>query len=188
MSWFFSIIRSIGASFPYSASLVQLHAEIDSAEMDRRIRRLEDPVSSLHPDIQKVSRAIYALVKDSGQENVSFSDQLIEEYSRPLSIIEKQGFIEGGHVIGKKWAGYTYICDPSYVLYMCKLSEPEEKMNSLFLLLEDSKPGDSFEGGVVQKTIDLPIPAIKAFFKVYESMGYGWCSKTIGSCYFGVTS
>ncbi len=29
---------------------------------------------------------------------------------------------------------------------------------------------------------DLPLPVIKAVFDIYESKGYGLCSKNIGSC------
>jgi len=188
MNWFFSIIRSVGASYPLSASLVQFQSELDSGKMDKRIKRLEDPISILHPDIQHVSKEIYVLIKQSEQENITFDDEFIEKYGRPLAILEKNGFIKGNHAIGKRWAGSTYFSDPSYVLYLCKLSEPEKKMNCFFRLLEGSKPGDSFEGYDIQKTISLPIPVIKAFFKVYESMGYGFCSKTVGLCHFSITS
>lgn len=188
MNWFFSIIRSAGSSFPVSASFVQLQSELDSDKLDKRIKRIEDPVSNLHPDIQIVSKKMYALIKKTERENITFDNEFIEKYGRPLAILEKNGFIKGSHAIGKCWVGSTYLSDPSYVLYLCKLSEPEKKMNSFFRLLEGSKPGDSFEGVDIQKTIDLPIPVIKAFFKVYQSMGYGFCSKTIGVCHFSVTS
>ena len=188
MNWFFSIIRSVGSSFPVTASFVQFQSELDSDKMDNRIKRIEDPVSNLHSDIQCVSKKIYDLIKKTEQENITFDDEFVEKFGRSLAILEKNGFIKGNHAIGKCWAGSIYLSDPSYVLYLCKLSESEKKMNSLFRLLEGSKPGDSFDGVDIQKTIDLPIPVIKAFFRVYQSMGYGFCSKTIGTCHFSVTS
>ena len=51
MNWFFKFVRIAGASFPVASSLVQLQSELDSDELNRRIQKLEDPISNLHEDV-----------------------------------------------------------------------------------------------------------------------------------------
>ncbi len=67
--------------------------------------------------------------------------------------------------------------DPSYIMYLCVLEEDDEKMESLKKVMDDCKIGEWLDGNDIKASIDLPLPVIKAVFDIYESKGYGLCSK-----------
>lgn len=182
MDWLLSIVRVAGVAFPVASSLVQLQAEIDSKSLKERITKLEDPVSYLHEDVPELSRMIYQKLKQNDSAKLYFEDDFYEKYSRALAILESQGYIKGSHAIGKMYAGGLRIIDPSYIMYLCALEEDDMKMNSLIQSVENCKIGQWLDGKFIQKTTDLPLPVIKAVFDIYESKGYGLCSKTIGVC------
>lgn len=41
--------------------------------------------------------------------------------------------------------------------------------------------GKWLDGKNIRADIELPLPVIKAVFDIYESKGYGLCSKTMGA-------
>lgn len=94
MSWFISILKIAGASFPVAASLAQLHSEIDWTALLKRVEKLEDPISCLHSDIPAVSRLIYAELKTKESLNLTFDDEFYSKYRRPLAALEANGSIE----------------------------------------------------------------------------------------------
>ena len=182
MDWLLSIVRIAGASFPVASSLVQLQAEIDSKALLERVDRLEDPVSYLHNDVPELSRLIYQKLKLVNLAKLDFNDDFYNKYSRALAALESHGYIKGGHVLGKKkYAAGIRLVDPSYIMYLCALEEDDDKMTSLIKVVDGCKVGEWLDGNNIQKSINLPLPVIKAVFDIYESKGYGLCSKEIGS-------
>jgi len=180
MGWFFSIIRIAGVAFPVASSLVQLQAEIDSKALQRKVAKLEDPISHLHDDVPEVSRQIYQKLKLLNSVKLDFDDEFYKKFSRALAVIESKGYIKGGHALTKNYATGIRLIDPSYIMYLCALEENEEKMESLVKLVNDCKVGQWLDGKKI--SIDLPLPVIKAVFDIYESKGFGICSKERGSC------
>lgn len=182
MNWFVSIVRVAGASFPVASSLVQLQSEIDSQALLDRVGKLEDPVSYLHDDLPELSRHIYQKLKTNNSSKLDFDDAFYKKYSRALAVLESQGYVKGGHALGKNYAAGIRLIDPSYIMYLCVLEEDSEKMESLIKIVEKCKVGEWLNGDDIQSSLSLPTPTIKAVFDIYESKGYGLCSKEIGSC------
>lgn len=181
MKWLMSVARVIGASLPFVPSLIQLQAEIDSAAIQRRLLALEDPISILHPDIRDVSEKIYAGLVDTDSAKLNFDEVFYRRYSRPLAILEAQGFIVGAHVIGARYADGLRLQDPQFVLYLAALYEDQSKMDRLVDLLENCKPGQWLHARDFEADIRLPRPVIKALFQLYEARGFGQCSSEVGA-------
>jgi hypothetical protein len=55
-------------------------------------------------------------------------------------------------------------------------------MNNLITTIEECSPGQWLKGYELQNKINLPVEIIRAFFKIYESKGYGILSKENGTC------
>jgi len=181
MDWLLSIVKIAGAAFPVTSSLVQFLAEVDSKALMERVDRLEDPVSCIHDDVPELSRLIYRKLKVEKLTKLDFDDEFYKKYSRALATLESHGFIQGGHVFGKKYAAGIRLVDSSYIMYLCALEEDGEKMESLIKVVKDCEVGEWLDGKNIQTSIDLPLPVIKAVFDIYKSKGYGLCSKEIGS-------
>ena len=182
MDWLFKIVRIAGASFPVAASLVQLQAEIDAKSLSERVSRLEDPISSLHQDVPEVSRRIYTALKNAEDFPLEFDDAFYGAFARALAALEAERFLEPHHTIGKEYAGGLSVSDPTFVMYMCALAEDRQKMEALISIVDGCAVGQWLDGREIRKTLDLPIPVIKAVFEIFERKGYGVCSPEIGAC------
>jgi len=180
VKWLMSVARIVGASLPFVPSLMQLQTEIDSVAIQRRLLALEDPISTLHPDIREVSEKLYKEMATTGVTKLRFDVAFYTQYSRSLAILEAQGFISGTHAIGAKYVDGFWVQDPRYVVYLCALYEDQGKMDGLVQLLENCKPGQWLRGEAVEADLQLPLPVIKALFKLYEAKGLGNCSKEVG--------
>ena len=191
MKWLFSVVRMFGASFPFASSLVQLQAEVDSAAVRQRLLALEDPISTLHPDIRKLSEKLYnglaagtgnldKALAAAGVAMFRFDDAFAAEYGKPLAILEKKGFIEGTHSIGGPDFDRVYLRAPEYFGYLCALYEEPSKMDRLVEILDTCKRGQWLLGEKIAPDLQLPLPVVKAFFRLYEERGLGECSREIG--------
>ena len=182
MNWFAALVRIAGSTNPLTAPFVQLQAEIDSRATQGRLRRIEDPVSTLHPDIREVSGVIYEAVKRTGRAPVKFDDAFYGRYARSLAILESQGFIRGQHTIGEKHLDGFWLDDPHYVVaYLCALFEDPAKMDRLFQLIDETTPPRWLKGEDIALQLDLPLPVVRAVFQLYESRGLGLLSKELGT-------
>ncbi|MDP1682516.1 MAG: hypothetical protein Q8L39_12175 [Burkholderiales bacterium] len=181
MKWLMSVARIVGASLPFVPSLMQLQTEIDSVAIQRRLLSLEDPISTLHPDIREVSEKLYRELAATGVTNLRFDSAFYTQYSRPLAILEAQGFIVGTHAIGARYVDGLWVQDPKYVVYLCALYEDQSKMDGLVQILESCTPGQRLRGEDIEAELQLPRPVIKALFQLYEARGLGDCSREIGA-------
>lgn len=181
MDWFCSLIRVAGASFPGASSLVQLNSEIESGQIRSRLEKLEDPISSLHPDIQTVSRELYEKIKLTNSSSLDFEDEFYAKYSRPLATIEASGLITGQHAIGKRFACGIVVIDPSYILYLCALFESESSMSELFETVDKCEAGKWLDGETIAQRLTIPLPVVNAVFDIYVKKGFGLKSGQIGS-------
>ena len=175
------VARVVGASLPFVPSLIQLQAEIDSSAIQQRLLALEDPISTLHPDIRAVSEKLYRELAATGNAKIRFDDAFYTQYSRPLAILEAQGFITGTHAFGTKYADGLWVQDPKYVVYLCALSEDQSKMDGLVQLMENCTTGQWLRGEDIASDLHLPLPVIKALFQLYEARGLGNFSKETGA-------
>ena len=187
MKWFFSAIRIAGAAFPLASSLVQLQAETDSQEFARRLEKLEDPISNLHSDIRPLSQKFYHHIKKQDSLRVKLDKDDYSKYSRALAVLESKSYIKGSHAIGMNFVNGLRITDPTYLLYMCALFDDSEAMNEIQSRVDSCNDGQHIEGKNLRAEFNIPLPVIDALFQVYESKGYGLCSKEIGSVlYIGI--
>ncbi|WP_146161632.1 hypothetical protein [Pseudothauera lacus] len=180
MDWLLSIVRVAGASFPVASSLVQLNSEIESKALLQRVAKLEDPISHLHEQVPELSKHIYQKIKETNSNSIEFADNFYKEYSRPLAALESQKFIKGCHAIGKQFAAGLRVVDPSYIMYMCALTEEAQKMEALINKVDSCWVGKWINGVEIHESLNIPLPVAQAVFEIYEDKGYGLCSKTIG--------
>ncbi|MGB1262392.1 MAG: hypothetical protein ACPG52_05730, partial [Cognaticolwellia sp.] len=57
-----------------------------------------------------------------------------------------------------------------------------KKMDLLFTIVDSCNVGTWLNGHKIQKDIQLPLVVIKAIFDIFESNGFGICSRNIGEC------
>ena len=188
MDWFSSFIKVAGASFPVTSSFVQLLSELESREIQERIRNLEDPISKLHPNIHELSELLYETIWATDESHFDLPNYTYEKFSRALSCLESEGLVKGHHAIGNRYAAGIAITDPSYIIYMCALFEDAEKMEKLYQEIDGCSIGSSLDGKEIKQDLGLPLPVISAGFQIFEAKGYGICSQETGSVvYIGNT-
>jgi hypothetical protein len=180
LEWFLTILRVAGASFPGASSLVQLQAEFDSKVLIERITKLEDPISTLHGDVPELSRQIYRKLKLHNSTVLEFEPPFYEKFSRSLAAIESKGYLKNHYTLGNSYQVSISLIDPYYIMYLCSLEEDSDKMEILLEIVDNCNVGQWLDGSNLE--IDLPLPVIKAVFDIYESNGYGLCSKEVGVC------
>lgn len=181
MEWIAVLIRAVGSSFPGAASLVQLNSEIESSNVRERLDRLEDPISSLHPDVPDVSSKIYQAVKSSNSNAVDFGDEFYSSSRRPLAALEAYGAIRGEHALSKQFACGVRVTSPTYMLYMAALFESSESMSKLISTVDACEPGKWLDGDSIASELSLPSPLVRSVFEIYRDKGYGLLSGELGS-------
>jgi len=181
MNWLLSTARIAGASFPGASSLVQLNAEIESRAVQSRLENLEDPISSLHPDVPEVSRRIYAALKQSNHTGLDFDPEFYASYSRPLAAMEAAGLITGKHTLDGRFACGMRVSSASYIMYLCALFESRKSMEGLLKLVDGCANGKWLDGELIAKQLELPVPVVAAVFDIFVSKGYGLRSRENGA-------
>jgi len=187
MDWFFALMRMAGACFPASAFFVQLQAEVDRVDSKRladRVRSLEDPISSLHEDVPKVAQAFYDVIRREGEPQVWFDEQFYWGHSEVLALLEAKAMIAPQHGIGDRYSDGILIVDPSFIMYMCALCEPDDTMQLLYERVNACPPGEWLNGKEMATELDLPIPVVRACFQVFAAKGLGQVSNLIPSCLY----
>jgi len=160
--------------------MVQLQAEIDSREMQKRLLALEDPLSSLHPDIRELSNVLYGLLRSSGNK-IPVEPSLYGRYPRAFHILEAEGMIHPNHVLGRTFPAEVWVRNPSYILYMAALFEDADRMDALVALIDAASPKTWLRGTDLANQLGVPMPTIRAVFQMYEQRGLGLLSKEIGT-------
>jgi hypothetical protein len=162
---------------------VQLQAEIDAAEFERRLRALEDPIGQIHPEINGLCELIYAELSNSEETSprIELEEEQYSAYRKPLATIESSGFIKGAHAVGHQFADGFHIADPTFGLYMQAKFGASGPMEELQRVLENTVAGDRLSGHKLSQELEAPLPIVHAFFEIYETKGYGIISQEIGS-------
>lgn len=180
MKWLASIVRVAGVSSPFTAWLVQIDAEISSAEVNSRLKKLEDPISMLHEDIPAVSKVIYSRLQEAESDSIDLDPADYQRFGRALSVLDSSGHVSGRHAIGARYAAGLRVSDPSYILYLCAQFERAERMRKLVEMVESCRRGQSVRAQGVMAETRLPYAVVVAVFQMYEAKGYGMCSREIG--------
>lgn len=179
VDWLFTVVRVAGASFPGASSLVQLQSELDSKHLSQRVRQLEDPISFLHEDVPDLARTLYEAVQSQDRGNVKLEPEVVERFRRPLARLEAHGCVACHQGLNDRLPRSVQLTDPSFVMYMCALCEPEKRMNALIRAVDQCEPGQWIDGDELHRETGIPLAAIRACFEIYEASGYGLRSKTL---------
>lgn len=180
MSWIVVLAKVVGSSVPFASSAVQFASELGSRDIQARLRRLEDPISALHPDVRELAEIVYRSVEDTDESRVQLTDEQYDSFRRPLAILEAHGHIRGSHSLQQKFIAGFWLTDPTFVLYMCALYEDADIMERLVAFLETTKPSTWIRGKDLAQEYAVPLPVIKALFQMYEARGLGVLSTELG--------
>ncbi len=181
MNWLFPLARVIGAGVPFGGVLVQLNAEWDARKVQERLQKLEDPISSLHPDVREFSRVAYDHIRATGESRLELSEADLAKYSRVIAILEGSGSLRGQHVLGRQHPLACWLNDPTYVLYMAALFEDPDAMAGLTDRVNSGSAGTWLRGADLAKEYRVPLPVVRAMFQLYERRGLGLLSREIGA-------
>ena len=179
-NWVSTFVRVAGTFNPLTAALVQLQSELDSAALDERVKRLENPLRALHPDLPEVGRVIYEALKAANDSSFKIADETYLKYRRCFALLEQQDYLESAHRLGSPVPLHTRIADPHFLLYLCALLEERAKMDALLARTDAASPGSSLDGKAIAQELNLPLPVVRAVFETFEERGLGFCSKEIG--------
>lgn len=177
---FLALIRVAGASFPIAASMVQLQAEIDIVEMRRRIEALEDPVAGIHPDVPAVGALIYHALGAGAGRKVYLEEAQYDRFGRCLAALEARGLVQGGHTLGRRYEDGLRVADPFFLVYLARAFDEGVGLASVLAEVDECAPRTWLNGERLAEEHKLPLSVVHAVFQVYEAMGYGLTSKTIG--------
>ncbi len=117
-NWFYKIIRIAGAGFPVSSSLVQYHAELQSAKTDIRLAKIEDPISFFHDDISQFSKLVYTELKNQDSWKLNFDEGFYQRYKRCMAVLEKARLIKLIKGLGQTIPECVNITDATYFYYI----------------------------------------------------------------------
>lgn len=157
------------------------NSEIQTDKVNHRLDYLEDPISSLHPDVKALSSEIYSALRSGASTHLAFDDAFYQRFRRPLAALEAQGDIKGGHTIGKRYAVGLSITSSRHILYMAALFESDRAMAKLVQAVDTCKPNTRLDGNVVAAGLGLPVPVVRAVLELYRDKGYGLLSNEVGS-------
>lgn len=185
---FLSLVRVAGASFPGAASLVQLQAEIDVQEMRRRLETLEDPIATIHPDVPAIGRIIYGALGTGMERRVSLEEDQYKRFGRPLAALEAKGLVRGGHTLARRYEDGLWVTDPFFLVYLARAFGDASELASVLAAVDACDPPNWLDGAQLAKECGLPLSVVHAVFQIYEAVGYGITSKTIGESRYRATA
>lgn len=181
MGWIAALSRIVGAGMPFGGVAVQISAELESRDVQRRLRQIEDPISALHPDVRAVSELIYERLRGAGLSKIELSDTEQDQYARPLAMLEAEGLLDGTHVIGSHYSVGYWLRNPTFVLYMAALFEDADLMERLVEQIDQLKRGTWLNGIQLAEELALPVRTVQAVLELYARKGLGLMSREIGT-------
>ncbi|WP_338592258.1 hypothetical protein VXM60_05800 [Shewanella khirikhana] len=184
VDWFLKAIRISSAWNPVAAIFLQLQAEFDGIEINRRLDRLEDPISSNCENAKELCGVIYDYLKGNHE---ALNEDAFVRFSRPLTLFESEGYLKRQMKMGSSYAHGLESIDPIFVLYLARLFESQAHMSELFSRVDECNIGVWIDGIQLAEALDLPEAVVRSVFALYVKKGYGIMSAEIGTCnYRGV--
>jgi|GEM_PF-3670191 len=181
-----SFYKIIFASLPGFSNVIQYFAELESEEIERRLRVLEDPLGQFDSGAKDLCVKLYDAVKscESVSAKIPWSD-CFEPFLKTLRRFEAHGMISGTPVLGDTNAYRHGIwLKPRFLVYIAMLGGDEPWCRDLADLMSQLDSGNSLDGKKVAQSIKLPLPVIDAYFHLFESEGQGMKSREIGRSYY----
>lgn len=188
MNWLSTLLKVAGSQIPYLSAVVQWQSEHEMQQLDKRVRKLEDPISTMHEDVLAVTAEIHKSISEDDDLNLTITDEFYLRYERCFSVLHKRGLIECSWALNRTAPVAIRVVSPQYLLYICAKYEPESKMNAIVEALENCRRGEALSGHELNGKTGLPVTFINAFFSIYEQMGYGFCSRSIGESSYQSTT
>lgn len=163
------------------------HSESASTAIERLGKRVDKEISSLHPNVLDVSGHLYDQIRARDEVFIEINPEFCEAHSELLALLESRGYIKGETAMGRRFSGGLTVVDPTFIaLYMCQHFEPAAQIERLQSRLDACSHGQTLDGEQLKDEIGVPLPVIRAWFEVYESMGHGCVSDRIqGAGYQG---
>jgi hypothetical protein len=182
MNWYSLITHMAAQSNPFTAALSAMQTGLDSQDMQRRLRALEDPVSILHPEIRDVAKALYDEVARTNESYLTeLPREFYDRYGRPLTLMEGVGIVRGEHSLGGRFSAGIVVESPRGILYMAQLYEDAVKMDMLLSRVDSARRGQVQKGAEIVLEIHVPMPTIRAVFELYDARGLGILSRENGA-------
>ena len=176
MDWVLKLVRVAGVTNPFTAPFVQLQAEIESVEVEKRLTKLENPISQLHDDVVDIAKKIYDELQKNDSVNLSFEETFYNTYRRGLTALSNKNLISLENILGVATPLQINLTEPSFIMYMCASFEDPEKMKKVVDLVDSCKMGETIDAVELSQNITLPKYVIRAVFQIYESNGFGFCT------------
>jgi hypothetical protein len=163
MNWLGSVAVAVGG-------------EISSRKIQERLRRLEDPIGSLHQDVRPLAEHLYRQMAESGRTMVPPTPEL-EQYARALGMLASHGHVELTRVMvgGIRAVGLK---SSAFILYSAWLTEDPDLMERLFRTVDTTPAGSSINGNDLAAELTLPMPVVRALLRVYADNKLGILSST----------
>lgn len=181
MGWIASLARVIGTAIPFGGAAVQISAELEGREIQRRLKQIEDPLSALHPDVRAVSQLLYERLATADGSKVELSPQEHDQYARSLAMLEANGLLDGTRAIGTHYAIDYWFNSPAYVLYMAALYEDADLMERLVQRVDRLERGTCLNGLQLAEELNIPVRVVKAVLELYTARGLGFMSRELGT-------
>ena len=173
---FLSVVKIAISPFPAGSVLNQLLAEVESAQLKRRIEILESPLGDIGHDAKPLCNLFYeALRKQFTQlsNNVPWSDDL-EPHLKTMRRLTAQGMVGGAPALGQSNEfRMGVVLAPEFIAYLALISKDSELCKELSTYLGNLDARKGVSGRDIQQNIALPLPVIDAFLKIYETQGQG---------------
>ncbi|GAA6169399.1 hypothetical protein [Sessilibacter corallicola] len=173
----FKVVRIIGASFPVASSLVQFQSELDAYEFEQRLNNLEDPISSIHPNMGEVGQAIYSRISTDDSVNIQFDEKFYTSNIRCLSLLDAANYISLEKVIVQNLPLGINLTDPTFIIYLASIYEQKKAMlETLYEMVDGCEVGLPLSADSLSHDLELPKVLVCSLFQVYESRNLGICS------------
>jgi hypothetical protein len=157
-----------------------MNAEIDARRVQERLRKLEDPISELHPAVREFSELLYSRTADADDENIKLSEDEVRRYARVLAILEAAGMIGGTHSFTQQFVSGVRLSNPAYVLYMAALYEDPDLMERVVQRVDSTQPRTWLDGRELATEYALPPRTVRAVLQTFEQRGLGIMSHMDG--------
>ncbi len=169
--WFIKLGNVVGAYFPFTSSFIQLKAEIGSHLLEKRLKVLEDPISSIAPNIVELSRLFYSDMKKCNDHFLDFSEDY-KSYERTIYLLGGAGYIDQTDIV-------IEFNNPIYVIYMAGWSESDHVLSELVGYIDSCESGVTISLENIKTSFDVPDKLILAIFELYAAKGLGFYDTTI---------
>jgi hypothetical protein len=181
MGWFSSVVHIAATQFPVTSALSRWQDEIDRRKTEERLIRLEDPISQLHEDAQKVSRAIFDKMVELDSQYLEFDEEFYATNNRVLTIFDAERLLKGHGDMTRLYYTFIVLTNPLYILYLCDLFADKDSMEKLYKAVDSCHLNESLLSKDLQEELTLPFPVIEAVFEIFEAKGLGFLSKFPGN-------